>query len=293
MSRKGGKAVPELLMTGLWIFLACLFGLLIGSFLNVCIYRLPAGITIVRGHSFCPSCRHPLGPADLVPVLSYLFLKRRCRYCGQPISSRYARIELLTGLYFGLAAWLWRPGLDPAGLPAWISRLFAVDGGSAAYWSISLMASVALAASAMLAFCGFLVWAMIFFDGHRAPWGVFVFSAVPIFLRLALQPERLPAHLAAMALSWLLVLLLAVFRLIPDADRQTVLNLGAGVGLLGLMAGLLAIQPVLAVILVELVILALYQNRRGREPNDRRARQLWQSLPLQVTLLGCVLLLIF
>jgi prepilin signal peptidase PulO-like enzyme (type II secretory pathway) len=285
--------MPELLLTGSWIFLACLFGLLIGSFLNVCIYRLPAGITIVRGHSFCPNCKHPLGPADLVPVLSYLFLKRRCRYCGQPISGRYARIELLTGLYFGLAAWLWRPGLEPAAPPAWIGNLLAIDSGSAAYWSLSLMVAVALAASAMLAFCGFLVWAMIFFDGHRAPWGVFAFTAVPIVLRLALQPERLAAHLAAMALSWLFVLLLAVFRLLPDADRRTVLNLGAGLGLLGLMSGLLAIQPVLAVFLVELVILTFDQNRRSRVPNDRRARLLRQSLPLQAMLLGGVLLLIF
>jgi prepilin signal peptidase PulO-like enzyme (type II secretory pathway) len=285
--------MPELLLTGSWIFLACLFGLVIGSFLNVCIYRLPAGITIVRGHSFCPNCKHPLGPADLVPVLSYLFLRRRCRYCSQPISGRYARVELLTGLYFGMAAWFWRPGLAPAAPPAWISRLFAVDAGSPAFWSLSLSVAVLLSATAMLAFCGFLVWAMIFYDGHRAPWGVFVFTAIPIALRLALQPQRMLAHFAALALAWLLVLLLSVFRLIPDADRPTVLYLGAGLGLLGLMAGLQAIQPVLAVFLVELAILAFYQNRRSRESNSRRAQLLWRSLPLQAVLLGCVLLLIF
>ncbi len=78
------------------------YGLLIGSFLNVCIYRIPKEISVVRGRSFCPSCNHPLYPLDLVPVFSYLFLGRRCRYCKEPISSRYASIEGLTGLVFGI-----------------------------------------------------------------------------------------------------------------------------------------------------------------------------------------------
>jgi len=81
------------------------FGLVIGSFLNVCIYRIPEGRTIVKGHSMCMSCGHELGAPDLVPLFSWILLKGKCRYCGSPISSRYAKIEFLTGLIFAGLAW--------------------------------------------------------------------------------------------------------------------------------------------------------------------------------------------
>lgn len=85
-------------------------GLLIGSFLNVCIYRMPKDESIVSPPSHCGSCNHRLGPRDLVPVLSWVFLKGRCRYCGAAISPRYMLVELLTGglfvflgTYYGLS----------------------------------------------------------------------------------------------------------------------------------------------------------------------------------------------
>ena len=81
------------------------FGLVIGSFLNVCIYRIPEGRTIVKGHSMCMSCGHELGSLDLVPLFSWIFLKGKCRYCGSPIASRYAKIEGLTCLIFAVLAW--------------------------------------------------------------------------------------------------------------------------------------------------------------------------------------------
>lgn len=81
----------------LFIFI---FGLLIGSFLNVCIYRLPKEESIVRPPSHCGACDHRLGPMDLIPVVSWLLLKGRCRYCGAKISARYALVELLTGFLF-------------------------------------------------------------------------------------------------------------------------------------------------------------------------------------------------
>lgn len=80
-----------------------LFGLLIGSFLNVCVYRIPRRESVVVGRSHCPDCGHTLAPADLIPVISYLALGRRCRYCRQPISPRYATVELLTALIFALS----------------------------------------------------------------------------------------------------------------------------------------------------------------------------------------------
>ncbi len=77
-----------------------LFGLIIGSFLNVCIYRIPAGLSIVSPPSRCPNCETRLKPLDLVPVLSWLFLKGKCRHCGNKISPRYMLVELLCGLLF-------------------------------------------------------------------------------------------------------------------------------------------------------------------------------------------------
>lgn len=81
----------------LYAFIA-IVGICIGSFLNVLIYRIPNHIDFTKGRSFCPGCGHSLKAADLVPVFSYLFLKGRCRYCGDKISFRYPLIELLGGL---------------------------------------------------------------------------------------------------------------------------------------------------------------------------------------------------
>lgn len=83
---------------------ATLFGIVIGSFLNVVIYRVPAGRTIVKGHSMCMSCGHQLASKDLVPLFSWLFLRGKCRYCGAPVASRYAKIESLTGGLFLVSA---------------------------------------------------------------------------------------------------------------------------------------------------------------------------------------------
>ncbi|MDR3586649.1 MAG: prepilin peptidase [Desulfosporosinus sp.] len=74
------------------------FGLIIGSFLNVCIYRIPQGESIVSPPSHCPNCGTRLKPLDLIPLLSYLICRGKCRYCGLKISPRYLLVELLTGL---------------------------------------------------------------------------------------------------------------------------------------------------------------------------------------------------
>jgi leader peptidase (prepilin peptidase)/N-methyltransferase len=82
-----------------------LFGLAFGSFLNVCIHRLPQGLSVVRPRSACPRCHAPIRARDNIPVLSWILLGGRCRDCKAPISPRYIFIELLTGLVF-LACWL-------------------------------------------------------------------------------------------------------------------------------------------------------------------------------------------
>lgn len=75
-------------------------GLVIGSFLNVCIYRIPKEESIAFPPSHCSSCMHNLSPLDLIPVLSYLFLRGRCKYCGEKISMRYPIIEFLNGIMY-------------------------------------------------------------------------------------------------------------------------------------------------------------------------------------------------
>jgi leader peptidase (prepilin peptidase)/N-methyltransferase len=76
------------------------FGLIIGSFLNVVVYRLPRDESIARPGSHCPSCKTPIAPWHNVPVLSFLLLRGRCAHCQAPISWRYPLVELSTGLIF-------------------------------------------------------------------------------------------------------------------------------------------------------------------------------------------------
>ncbi len=94
-----------------------LLGCVVGSFLNVCIYRLPRDRSVVWPPSHCPQCGVQLTAIDLVPLLSFLALGRKCRRCGGPISWRYFLVELLTGLVF-LAAWEAYP-LSWQVLPVW------------------------------------------------------------------------------------------------------------------------------------------------------------------------------
>jgi leader peptidase (prepilin peptidase)/N-methyltransferase len=75
-----------------------IFGALMGSFLNVCIHRLPIGESVVFPASHCPHCQQAIQPYDNVPILSFLFLRGRCRGCGAAISARYPVVETLTGL---------------------------------------------------------------------------------------------------------------------------------------------------------------------------------------------------
>jgi leader peptidase (prepilin peptidase)/N-methyltransferase len=111
------------------VALAAVMGLAIGSFLNVVIYRVPAGISIVAPASACPKCGHEIRKRDNVPVLSWLLLGGRCRDCRVRISARYPAIELGTAIAFaavavGFAVTAFASGLDAAGALELVAFLY-------------------------------------------------------------------------------------------------------------------------------------------------------------------------
>jgi leader peptidase (prepilin peptidase)/N-methyltransferase len=130
------------------VAVSVLFGLLIGSFLNVVIHRLPimmerdwrgqcaelAGVpaptfeplSLVSPRSRCPDCGRPVAALENIPILSYLLLKGRCKGCGKPISLRYPLVEAVTGLLFGFAAWRFGPSLAGAGAMLFVAAMVAL-----------------------------------------------------------------------------------------------------------------------------------------------------------------------
>jgi leader peptidase (prepilin peptidase)/N-methyltransferase len=94
-----------------WALVAGLFGAAVGSFLNVCIYRLPRGRSVVRPPSACPACGRRLAWFENVPIAGWLALRGRCRTCRAPISAQYPIVEALTALMFASAWWAYGPGL--------------------------------------------------------------------------------------------------------------------------------------------------------------------------------------
>lgn len=128
----------------LWLFA---IGASIGSFLNVVVYRLPAGLSIVHPPSHCPACKHPIRPYDNIPIVSYVLLRGRCRDCGARFSPRYALVELGAGLVLVAVAAtgpLFRYGslaelLDDGAAMAWGELAFLAV-LLASLWSAALIA---------------------------------------------------------------------------------------------------------------------------------------------------------
>ena len=138
--------MPDLPLA-LWIAFAAVFGLLVGSFLNVVILRTPErmqwewrrqarevlelepvdepkppGIALESSH--CPKCKHPLAARDNIPVFGWLFLRGRCRYCGTRISAQYPLVELFTGVASALVVWHFGP--TPAALAGLVFTFFLI-----------------------------------------------------------------------------------------------------------------------------------------------------------------------
>lgn len=103
-----------------------LFGIVLGSFYNVVGYRLPKGESIVKPPSHCPNCGHRLGPSELIPVFSYLFLGGKCKNCKQKISLFYPLFELATGLLFALSYLLFGFSIELAIALTFVSALLII-----------------------------------------------------------------------------------------------------------------------------------------------------------------------
>lgn len=260
------------------IFLFGLLGLLIGSFLNVCIYRLPRKETIVRGHSYCPHCHHHLSAKDLIPLLSYFFLHRRCRYCNQPISPRYARIESVTAIIFILTAWLWGDGaLSPAreGKAPFLNQ------------TPDFLFNILVILCVLAAFSSLLVWAVILYDRQRPPLVLYLFCLLPTIIRLILQPQRLPSSILAAVTGGILLPLAYFFKLRPSntpaRQHETI-----GMILFCFCIGFSAFPPVLATGLILQFLAFRLQSKSKESPTSN---QLQALLPSILVLVGFVSML--
>lgn len=112
---------------GYFTFIVFLFGACLGSFLNVCIYRIPAELSVVKPRSRCPKCMTNLAWKDNIPILGWIFLRGKCRYCKAPITVRYPFVELLAAILF---TWIWlRFPFDLLLAPYWM-LLFGLILGS-------------------------------------------------------------------------------------------------------------------------------------------------------------------
>jgi leader peptidase (prepilin peptidase)/N-methyltransferase len=141
--------------------LGALLGLAVGSFLNVVVHRVPAGLSVIAPASACPRCGHDIRPRDNVPVLSWMVLRGRCRDCATPISARYPLVEAATAVFFVLVVLRFLPALAAA-----------QDGLRAAAATLELVAMLYLAAISVAL-------ALIDLDVHRLP-NALVLPAYPV-----------------------------------------------------------------------------------------------------------------
>ncbi|WP_434533443.1 prepilin peptidase [Curtobacterium subtropicum] len=147
-------------------------GLAIGSFLNVVVHRVPAGVSVAAPASTCPRCGHPIRARDNVPVLSWLLLRGRCRDCALPISVRYPLVELVTALLFVAVVVRFGPTVVSAAAPRLVVAAVLVLG--ALLYLVSI--SVALA--------------LIDLDVHRLP-NALVLPAYPVIGALLVAASAL------------------------------------------------------------------------------------------------------
>lgn len=171
--------VTALLPGGFLLALVSVLGLAVGSFLNVVVHRVPAGLSVLSPPSACPGCAHDVRPRDNVPVLSWLWLRGRCRDCAMAIPARYPLVEAGTGAAFAFTAWrIEDPVLLVAALVAVGAGIalalidlehqrlpFAVTGVAAVLVALTLVAGLlagAVVPSPLTLLASILLWAAVY-----------------------------------------------------------------------------------------------------------------------------------
>lgn len=150
-------------------------GASIGSFMNVVVYRLPAGLSLVHPGSRCPQCKTPLAARDNIPIFGWLWLRGRCRYCGLPISARYPLVESLVACMFALLA-ASGPLAGGANLPGFANRTPVEEAIDWPLWGVY--------GYHLFLLCGLICAALTEFDGHRS----LPRLALPLFFVGAIGP---------------------------------------------------------------------------------------------------------
>jgi leader peptidase (prepilin peptidase)/N-methyltransferase len=241
-------------MTILFVVVGALLGLTLGSFLNVVVYRTPRQLSVVRPGSFCPTCKAELTAVDNVPVLAWLWLRGRCRHCGEPISIRYPLVEAGTAAVF-------------VGLAATIRPLWGVPG----WWALAATLGVV---------------ALIEAEGQSCPPGVALIgggigvAALAIGAAVAGQSE--PILRSAIGLGAAIIATGALTAsprlrdLIGRATIGTVPMWGACLGWLG------AIPAVVGLVVALAGLLTATRVESRLESSGRRA--LWAHLPITTCL---------
>ena len=105
---------------------AFILGAILGSFLNVVIFRLPLGRSIIRPRSSCPACKAPVASYDNIPILSYALLRGRCRRCRERISMRYPLVELISAAAAAGIVWRYGPSLQAVWIYAFVAIMLAI-----------------------------------------------------------------------------------------------------------------------------------------------------------------------
>lgn len=212
--------------------LAALFGLMTGSFLNVVIYRLPLGRSVVKPRSFCPGCGRVIKWYENIPVMSYLILKGRCRGCGSRIPARYPVVELLGMIHAIVALHIFGAGMD------------------AAFAFVFLMALTAIT---------FIDWDHRIIPDQISLSFIFIGLAWSLFSPRLDIVESLTGVLAGGGGLWLVGFL---YRVLRDADGMG----GGDVKLMGMIGAFLGLKLVLPVIVIASFfgsIYGVYLMRRG------------------------------
>lgn len=246
--------------------IAFIYGLVVGSFLNVCIYRLPVGESLLTPPSHCPKCNTRLQPHDLFPLFSYLFLRGKCRYCGVRISPRYFIIELTTGLLF-TAFWL----------------AYTVQYGTALWSTLGWMLVIAawIFAAAMLVI--FMIDLDTTYVILPVTWTAMAAGLACELLRHWIHHESMPYHLGPLPIPAAVPGMVVGFIVFVGMDwfgrlifRKPSMGLGdsyigAAIGaMLGLKAALLSFGiAVLLGAVIGVILMIAGELKRGPAPSDK------------------------